>query len=181
MLKLSTIALSLLMISSVNAQVCKPDSIISSHLEGQYLDNKDGTITDIVNGLVWEKCTLGQTVVNGECEGQPTAFSTWSDALKASSENSLLQGKEYRLPNIKELGSLVERSCFDPAINLSVFPSTPSAVYWSNTPDNKINVNIKANGRVIDFRDGTEFLTIVSENRFLRLVRDISDEVTVEK
>jgi hypothetical protein len=30
---------------------------------------------------------------------------------------------------------LVERACYDPAINLTVFPQTPSLFYWSNTPD----------------------------------------------
>ncbi|ALU46111.1 Lcl C-terminal domain-containing protein [Pseudoalteromonas rubra] len=158
------------------AQSCKPDQILPTQPEGQFLDNGDGTVTDIVNGLMWTKCSLGQTYVDGECQGTPTNYTTWQSALVAASRNQTYAQKgQWRLPNIKELGSLVERSCVAPAINLGTFPSTPSAAYWSNTFDaDQVNQAAGIKGRIVDFTDGTEFLTDVSLHRLVRMVRDLT-------
>ena len=40
---------------------------------------------------------------------------------------------DWRLPNIKELRSIVEVACDAPSINSSRFPNTASNNYWSNT------------------------------------------------
>ena len=181
MIKTTTLLASLLLIASASAQVCKTDSIKSSHVEGQYLDNGDGTITDVVNGLVWSKCSLGETIENGECTGSLNEYYTWQDALQSAQANSFIDGKEYRLPNIKELASIVERSCYAPAINLVAFPTTASGFYWSNTPDSQVNILVspEVSGRIVDFRDGTEKLTEVNDDRvegkngFIRLVRSL--------
>ena len=153
------------------AQNCK-ENIVSSYSQGQFLDNQDGTITDVVNGLLWKKCTEGQSYnqVTNECVGSPVNVDTWQDALELSSEAE----DDYRLPNIKELGTLVQRRCIDPAIDLDAFPSTPSAVYWSNTADMaNIHEREGVEGKLIDFNLGTEFLSDVSDFRFIRLVKTI--------
>ncbi|EPR7484071.1 DUF1566 domain-containing protein (plasmid) [Vibrio campbellii] len=157
------------------AQTCKPESITPTQPAGQFLDNNDGTITDIVNGLMWTKCSLGQVYKNGTCTGTPSNVETWQDALIAAANwKQNAKTSDWRLPNIKELSSLVERSCVSPAINLSVFPSTPSAAYWSNTFDSKnVNPTPGIEGRIVDFTDGTEFLTDVNRHRLIRLVRDL--------
>lgn len=162
--------------SGAMAQTCKPESIAPTQPAGQFLDNGDGTVTDIVNGLMWTKCSLGQIYKNGICTGTPTHVDTWQVALvTAEGWKQYANSTGWRLPNIKELGSLVERSCVAPAINLSVFPSTPSAAYWSNTFDSKnVNPTQGIEGRIVDFTDGTEFLTDVNRHRLIRLVRDLN-------
>lgn len=179
MIKTTVLLASILFVASANAQICKTDSIVSSHIEGQYLDNADGTITDVVNGLVWSKCSIGEVIIEGECTEYPLEHLTWKEALQSAKDNSFINGKEYRLPNIKELASTVERACYAPAINLIAFPTTASGFYWSNTPDSLVNLAVSstATGRIIDFRDGTEIITEVNNDRvegkngFIRLVR----------
>lgn len=170
--------------STAMAQVCKPGSITPTHPEGQYLNNGDGTVTDVVNGLMWSICSVGQTAAGGTCSGVPTNYKTWQLALKAAEANQTYAGYDnWRLPNIKELGDLVERSCVGPAINLTYFPSTPSAVYWSNTMDYR-DVNPDGvdpiKGLLVDFTDGSEFLTDVNRHRLIRMVRPLSEETPAQ-
>jgi hypothetical protein len=75
---------------------------------------------------------------------------------------------DWRIPNIKELGSIVEYQCHNPAINLAAFPDTPSATYWSATPDPRDS----RQARSIYFADGSDLTPDVSNYRNVRLVRD---------
>lgn len=159
------------------AQLCKPGIITPSHSKDQYVDNNDGTITDIANQLMWSRCSLGQDFLDNECGNSiPMSSSSWQEALNAvasfNSENESAY-QDWRLPNIKELGSLVERSCSAPAIDLTLFPSTASAPYWSNTFDS-LDIYLKSgiDGLIINFEDGFEFID-VNDDIFIRLVRDI--------
>lgn len=160
------------------AQTCKFDSIERTQPIGQYFDNKDGTVTDIVNGLIWTKCSVGEVydeAVNS-CSGEATHLATWKEALNTAHDNKQQLGvADWRLPNIKELSTLVERACVAPSISLTAFPTTPSAVYWSNTSDAKnINPIAGVNGLVIDFSNGAEFVKDVNRHRHIRLVRPIN-------
>lgn len=166
--------------ASVSAQHCV-SSIPKSHPDDQYISNNNGTVTDVRNGLMWMQCSLGQTFKDGNCHGGPVQFDTWKEALDAAqANNTFADHNDWRLPNIKELADLVERSCADPAINLHHFHGTPPAPYWSNTYDAPITdpdtqqpvvINPGALGRLIDFTDGSEFIKEVTKHRFIRLVR----------
>lgn len=152
------------------SQTCKPDSIPMTGMEEQFVDNDDGTVTDIVAGLIWQKCSQGQTFENGGCVGTPTNFATWQEALSAAKVSYESNG--YRMPNIKELNTLVERSCIAPAINLKYFPATPSSPYWSNTVRMTLNAEFDSNiAFVIDFSNGVEFVVDPDTPKFLRLVK----------
>ena len=118
-------------------QICKPDSIPASTPDSQFVDNNDGTVTDLKTGLMWKKCLEG--VEGDTCEsGSPTTF-TWQDALKQpgviNNADGFAKHTDWRLPNIRELLSIVEEQCAFPAINLNLFPNTPISVVWSSSPD----------------------------------------------
>ncbi|MBD1389543.1 DUF1566 domain-containing protein [Neiella sp. HB171785] len=161
--------------SSAMAQICKTTIAPSNQLE-QYVFSHDGIVVDARTGLMWQRCTVGQTwnADNRSCGGQPTHFESWEEAMNgyAGTEAESYGGFDgWRLPNIKELETIVERSCYSPAINDTVFPSTPNAVTYSSTPDDKVNDSL--NGRVIDFVSGAEFVRDVNQHRYVRLVREV--------
>jgi hypothetical protein len=119
------------------AQTCNPNMPASTP-DSQLTDNDDGTITDTATGLMWKKCMEGLT--GDFCETGAAATFTWQTALQrpgvVNNTGGGFAGKtDWRLPNIKELVSIVEEKCYDPAINLTRFPNTPSSVVWSGSPN----------------------------------------------
>lgn len=121
---------------SAQAQTCNANMVASTP-DSQLTDNGDGTITDTATGLMWKKCMEG--VTGNLCDTGAAADFTWQTALQQpgviNSGGGFAGNTDWRLPNIKELSSIVEEKCFDPAINLTKFPNTPSSVVWSGSPD----------------------------------------------
>lgn len=97
-----------------------------------YRDNGDCTITDLVTGLMWSKCgSANQTCSGGACVMTTTNTYTWENAITACEDYTMAGYNDWRLPNIKELFSLVRYSGSAPYID-SVF-SCVSGSYWSST------------------------------------------------
>lgn len=82
-------------------------------------DNGNGTVSDSGFLLMWQ-------------QGEGGAM-TWEAALTYCEGLSLAGQTDWRLPNIKELSSLVDETRYSPAINSTMFPNTTSAEYWSST------------------------------------------------
>jgi len=126
---------SLAIVPGVSAQTCNISSVTATTPDSQLTDNGNGTITDTKTGLMWKKCMEG--VTGNFCDTGAAATFTWQTALQ---QPGVVNGggfagyHDWRLPNIKELTSLVEEQCYDPAINLSRFPNTPSSDVWSGSP-----------------------------------------------
>ncbi len=111
-----------------------------------FTDNGDGTVTDNTTGLMWKQCTEGQTwSATPACTGTATPY-TWQAALQAAEALNNGGGfagfTNWRMPNIKELGSIVEHQCATPSIDTAIFPGTVAGMYWSSTawPANALNV-----------------------------------------
>lgn len=114
------------------AQTCS-SNITADAPDSRYILNTNGTALDKKTGLLWMRCALGQFWTGDTCIGLPQS-SSWQQALQ-SAENKVFAGQsDWRLPNIKELQSLLESSCYSPAINLTVFPNASSDLYWSSSP-----------------------------------------------
>lgn len=91
--------------------------------------SSDGSeVTDSATGLIWKRCAEGMTWSSGTCTGPATKY-THKAALQ-------LRLNGWRLPNIKELASIVDHSKSNPAItDPSSFPNTPFDTYfWSSSP-----------------------------------------------
>jgi hypothetical protein len=120
------------------AQTCQTNSILATTPSSQFIDHTNGTVTDTKTGLMWKKCSEGQVwaAINNTCTGGAGGYQ-WQNALRQAqvvNNNGGFAGQQdWRVPNIKELNSITERQCIDPAINLGVFPNTSSAWFWSSS------------------------------------------------
>lgn len=107
---------------------CPSNPAIRPSTLGALSANPDGTVGDSRTGLVWDRCLLGQDAAD-DCAGPGDPY-TWEqglDAAEALNAQVYLGHDDWRLPNIKELRSLVERSCVSPGIDTHLFPNAPNA------------------------------------------------------
>ena len=111
-------------------QTCNENAIETAP-ESRFTINNNQTVTDQATGLIWKRCSQGQS--GDSCAGSASEF-TWTQALQAAQAEVFANQSDWRLPNIKELTSIVEYACRSPAINLTVFPNTPQN-FWSASPD----------------------------------------------
>jgi hypothetical protein len=97
------------------------------------VDDGDGTITDTATSLIWRQCSEGQAN-DTSCTGSALTY-TWQQALQIPQTLNTSGGfaghTDWRLPNLKELRSIVEEACYSPSINSTRFPNTPSSHFWS--------------------------------------------------
>ncbi len=103
--------------------------------------NADGTATDAVTGLVWDRCYLGQSAAY--CDAITPTLYTWQAALqKVAALNAQAGGykgyTDWRLPNKNELESLVKLDAAQaPYIDTPAFdgtqPSGSASAFWSST------------------------------------------------
>lgn len=124
-------------ISNAAAPVATPTSA--------FVINGDGTATHALTGLTWNRCPQGLS--GAACDVGALAPMTWQDALKASATDTTAGYGDWRLPNKKELESIVETCGNGPAINRVVFPATPGANFWTSSTD----VQTPANHWAVDF------------------------------
>jgi hypothetical protein len=160
--------LSILMLIALpsNGQTCN-GSITPSTPFNQFTINGDGTVTDNKTDLTWMRCSLGQTWSAGEssCTGTASKYN-WQNALTAANSTDFAGQNDWRLPNIKELKSIVEQACIFPAINDIIFPNTQSAYYWSSSPSARSHdyawiVDFDYGGGGSDFESGGGYVRLV--------------------
>lgn len=99
----------------------------------RFTDNGNGTVTDNLTGLIWMK--------NANAFGGQI----WADALSDAKNlqagySGLVDGSkpgDWRLPNIRELQSLIDYGSAGPALPAgNPFTGVPQlSVYWSSTTD----------------------------------------------
>lgn len=167
---------------------CNPSCILTG-----IVDNGDGTISNHDLGLMWMKCSQGQTFANDTCEG-PAAFFRYcgnstnecnngtdyalaasGPAFETCANLDFVNISNWRLPEIEELRSLiycpVESQCPIPTINSEFFPNTTIAsgwgFYWSA---NSYSTN---NSEGVDFNGGYVRNVGKTQNFYVRCVRSL--------
>ncbi len=117
------------------ALYCTDPTIPASNPDSVYVDHGDGTASDTRSGLMWKRCAEGQTWNGATCTGSSAGTVNWNAALSQAVSSGFAGHSDWRLPNIKELRSLVEECRVKPSINDAIFPATPSAYFWSASPN----------------------------------------------
>ena len=155
---------------SVNAAHQCNSNITETSPDNQFIDNNDGTVTDSSTGLMWMRCALGESWTGTTCTGT-TATYNWQDALNQAESTDFASHADWRLPNIKELQSILELSCYDPAINVSIFPETANSnpQYWSSTLYSKENNH---GAWALSHTSGSISTEVKSNSKLVRLVRN---------
>lgn len=156
--QLTVLTLALVGALPAQAQICNGQAPYTRP-NSRYTNHGDGTATDLKTGLMWKRCHEGQSWNGTACVVGDAAYAhTWQSALRrAARVNSGLEGQAlgyttWRLPNAKELLSLVEENCMGPAINPTWFSTTPASVrFWTSTTA-PTNGSLAA---VVDFNEGT--------------------------
>lgn len=98
----------------------------------KFIDNGDGTIKDLVTGLMWVK---DPSQIPGGLFGTPGSPITmgWYDAIDNCENLDYAGYSDWRLPNIREFASIVDCSKYNPAIDTAYFPNTQTSGYWAST------------------------------------------------
>lgn len=122
--------------SVLAAQQCDGSSVTTDDEDFIISEDEPGIVIHSTTGLAWARCVVGQewNVDDEVCEGSAKQL-TWQDALKLSTSYELEQKTGWRVPNIKELASIVERNCVTPSANLTIFDNTPIKNFWSSSPN----------------------------------------------
>jgi hypothetical protein len=109
-----------------------------------YADNGDGTITDLNTHLMWEKKSW-----DGSIRDQSNRY-TWADAFSTfigglNAGGGFAGHTDWRLPNVKELQSIINYQNAGPAVSaafnancasgctVTTCSCTQSYIYWSST------------------------------------------------
>lgn len=138
----------------------------------RYTVSIDGQeVTDNQTNLIWRRCAEGMVFSGGTCTGTASKF-THESALQRAAAQASSTSIAWRLPNVKELASITDKSR-SPAIDPVVFPGTPIPRFWSASPV----VGSLSYAWNVNFVDGGNDLISLASDRaysgaFVRLVRD---------
>ncbi len=136
----AALAALLLAAGVVQAQQTCPAGLPLTTPDSDFADAGNGAVRHIPTGLIWKRCAEGQTWNGSTCTGTAASY-MWqeafqrADAVNAGAPGTQNAGQaDWRLPNQKELRSIVERACYNPSINAAQFPATSASYFWSGSP-----------------------------------------------
>lgn len=104
-------------------------------------DNGNDTITDFATGLMWQ-----------QSDAHNNSTRTHDQAIAYCNDLSLTGNGNWRVPEVKELSTIVDYRRFSPSIESAYFPETISEFYWSASSyanDNSLAWLINFNGGLV--------------------------------
>jgi hypothetical protein len=125
-------------------------------------DTSDDTVTDNCTGLMWQRDTAD---VNDDGQSTDQDFVPWCDALAYCENLSFAGHDDWRLPNVRELQSIVDYGLVVPSID-PVFGALSSG-YWSSTS----SAGNPGGAWLVYFEGGLDILDGKDFSRYVRAVR----------
>lgn len=159
----------LLLSSNVSSSECyqSPDAVTPS---SRYQVSGQGIVTDTQTGLTWMRCPMGMEWTGAACKNTPDIVN-WSRAkilmLTLNHDTGYAGIRDWRLPTLEELNTLVEKKCFEPAINSEIFPGTPHTGFWTSTEDKGFDDR----AWLVYFRHGSQYMGNKEQEWAVRAVR----------
>ncbi len=123
-------------------------------------------VSDRATGLVWRRCVEGASFDGEGCSGRALALE-WPQALAHAQQQARDSGVAWRLPNAKELVSLLDHTR-EAHIDQQAFPPSQPGAQWTSSP-----ILIYLLPRCVSFADGSTSICNSSTTLGLRLVRDL--------
>jgi hypothetical protein len=152
------------------------DAEYQAGVPASYTDNGDGTVTDNVSKLMWEKLSD-----DGSIHDKDTTY-TWTNAFASKiatlNATNFAGYNDWRLPNIRELNSIINFNITNPSTysqlsnncmpgcNVMTCSCNMVASYWSST-----SVNTGASAWVVFFSEGRTIFTLKTGVFYVRAVR----------
>lgn len=156
----------------------------------RFRDNGDGTVTDLNTGLVWEKKCGGcdglhdrKLRLRWSGDGTEATVWDWLDEINGKGAPPFAGFSDWRLPNVKELVSLVDYGRVNPAVDpalhadgcwagcsdLSAPACSCTAVgeYWTSTTFS----DFPAHAIIVDLGTGFVDDRLKTQRLFVRAVR----------
>lgn len=151
----------------ISGQSCK-DYITNEWPNSRYtIETISGNnvVTDNSTGLMWQQCSEG--LRGADCTIGTSETYTWS--VVVGNIGRFAGYTDWRIPNKKELRTLVAKNCYRPSINSSVFPNTPLNFFWTSSPA----AHFDSGAWLVSFNYGYDFLVDRFNIAHIRLVRSI--------
>jgi hypothetical protein len=107
-----------------------------------------------------------------QCAGysadQPATYCNIEEFVSRVNQQSLCGFKNWRVPTLMELATLVNFGRTSPSIDVAYFPDTPDGYYWSSSPD----ADLQETAWAVNFQFGSSAPMPRDNPRYVRLVRE---------
>ena len=111
----------------------------------------DGTVIDPRTSLQWQACAYGAEGTHCEKGAeQRLSLMQAQDLVYRINQKGFNGHRDWRLPTVKELETLVSRDCVNPAIDLKLFPNTPGLWFWTASQE----AGDQSSAWYVNFRSG---------------------------
>ena len=164
----------------------RDDGVVQAGGALRYQNNGDGTITDLNTGLIWEQKirdirSLHDVTLTFAWDSVAATIWDWLEQVNTEGGTGLAGHNDWRIPNVKELQSIVDYGTFSPAVDVA-FNNNPGmratcsvaecsltgvGNYWTSTT---LELN-PAFGWGVGFNAGGVFNDSKSNILFVRAVR----------
>lgn len=129
-----------------------------AELQSSFTRSNDDIVTDHAAGLMWQD--------NSEAA---TTHQVWENAINYCEALTLGSYSDWRLPNIRELQTIVDFNTYNPSI-YSVFQNKAPYTYWSSTGQTASN---EQGAWKISFYNGLADVSFNTDGFYVRCVHDM--------